>query len=420
MASDTAEKETAREGLIQGQITPESVALMRRRIGFPNPTIRSGYLQDPWNKICTEDAIRRWALSIGDDNPLYVDPAYAKKTRWGRVVAPPGFEKSMGFDRNPIMDPAELKETSKALRGVQLFYSGGDQYYWAPVTEGMELYRSRVVGKVDEKTSEFAGKSVIVTNDLCYWDQNENVIQTGVEWYVHTERRKTSKEGKYAKEKPAWYSDEQLAEIEDCYEKEYQRRGDTLFLEDCKVGQKLPKMVKGPLTITDLMNFHMGIGWITYGNPPYRLGHLNRKNFLRGFYTKNEFNAWDTVQRVHWDKGLANEVGVNSTYDIGTMRQMYTCHYLTNYAGDDGWVQRVKWEVRRFNYMGDTTWIEGEITHVRIDPQLGPLIEIAITGKNQRGDENLKAGGTILVASREHGPVKLPKAPPITPHRRKA
>ena len=30
-----------------------------------------------------------------------------------------------------------------------------------------------------------------------------------------------------------------------------------------------------------------------------------------------------------------------------------------------------------------------------------------------------KASGTILVASREHGPVKLPKAPPMTPHRRK-
>ena len=47
------------------------------------------------------------------------------------------------------------------------------------------------------------------------------------------------------------------------------------------------------------------------------------------------------------------------------------------------------------------------------------VVDIKIEGKNQRGDQNLKASGTILVASREHGPVKLPKAPPMTPHRRK-
>jgi len=417
MSDSATEDKTAEiEG---GKITEDSINLMRRRIGFPNPTIRSGYLQDPWNKVCTDDGVRRWALSIGDDNPLFNDPEYAKKTRWGRVYAPPGFEKSMGFDRNPIMEEKEMKETSKALRAVQLFYSGSEQHYWAPIVEGTELYRSKVVHKVEPKTSEFAGKSVIVTNETYYWDQHDNVLQSGVEWYVHAERRKTSgTEGKYAKEKPAWYTDEQLAEIDAAYENEYQRGKDTLFLEDCKVGQKLPKMVKGPLTITDLMNFHMGVGWITYGNPPYRLGYLNRKNFLRGFYTRNEFNSFDTVQRVHWDKGLANQVGVNSTYDIGTMRQMYACHYLTNFAGDDGWVQRVKWEVRRFNYMGDTTWIEGEITDVRIDPALGPCIDIKIEGKNQRGDQNLKASGTILVSSKEHGPVKLPKAPPMTKNRR--
>ena len=62
----------------------------------------------------------------------------------------------------------------------------------------------------------------------------------------------------------------------------------------------LPTMVKGPLTVTDLINMHMGGGWFGYGNPPLRLAFENRKK-MRGFYTKNEFGAWDVVQRVHWE-----------------------------------------------------------------------------------------------------------------------
>jgi len=51
---------------------------------------------------------------------------------------------------------------------VQLFYSGSEQFYWAPAIEGTEMYRSKVVHKVEPKTSQFAGKSVIVTNETYY------------------------------------------------------------------------------------------------------------------------------------------------------------------------------------------------------------------------------------------------------------
>ncbi len=405
------------DGLIQGRLTEESIGLMRERIGYPNPTIRSGYLKQPWNLKCTDDAVRRWALCFGDDNPLYLDPEYAAKTRWGRVIAPPAFEKSMGIDRSPLMTPEFAKRTSKALRGVQLFYSGGENIYHAPIVEGMQAYRSKWVADVAEKESRFANKTVVVTNGLSMWDQNDRVIVTGTEIYVHAERRQASREkGKYATEEPAWYTDEQMAEIEAAYDAEYRRGADTLYLEDVQVGQKLPRMVKGPLTVTDLINLHMGAGWLTYGNPPYRLAYENRK-LLRGFYSKDEYNAWDTVQRVHWDKFLATQVGVLSMYDIGAVRQMMLCHYCTNWAGDDAWIYRTRFDLRRFNYMGDVTWLDGEITAAYVDEVLGPRIEIDVTGTNQRGTQNLKGSATILVASRTKGPVGLPPPPPMPKYR---
>lgn len=405
------------DGLIRNRLTDESVELMRRRIGFPNPTLRTGVISEPWNIIATDDAIRRWSICIGDDNPLYCRPDYAVNTRWGRVIAPPGFEKSMGLDRNRKMEAEFARETSKALRGVQLFHSGGENFYYAPIVEGAKLYRARYVANVEDKASKFSGRSVIVTNGLALWDDNDKVYVNGVDWFIHSERKKkTDEKGKYADEKPAFYTDEDLAEIERAYDEEYRRGADTLYFEDVKVGQDLPRMVKGPLTVTDLINLHMGAGWLIYGNWPNRLAHENRKK-LRGFYSRDAFNSWDTIQRVHWDSQLAKDVGVNMMYDIGPVRQLHICNYLSNYTGDDGWVYRMRFEFRRFNYMGDVTWITGTITGARVDANLGPLLEVSVSGVNQRGGENVRATATILVASREHGPVKLPVSPPPPQYR---
>lgn len=406
------------EGLIRGQITDESVALMRRRIGYPNPTLRAGIHGGAWNEVATADAIRRWSLCMGDDNPFYIDRDHARQSRWGEVIAPPGFEKSMGILRSKPL-PEDLKDTNKALRGVQLFYSGGENFYYRPIVEGVKLYRGKWVDQVEPKTSEFAGRSVVVSNGICLWDDEDKVYSDGVEWFVHAERRKREAGGEKEdrpRDEPAHYTDDELAEIEAAYDAEYVRGADILYLEDVAVGQSLPRMVKGPLTVTDLINFHMGAGWLIYGIWPYRLAYENRKR-LRGFYSKNEYDAWDTVQRVHWDRNLAQEVGLGDIYDIGALRQTMVCHYLTNFAGDDAWIYRMRYEFRKFNYMGDVTWLHGRITEARVDPVLGPLIEVEVRGVNQRGHDNISASATILVASREAGLCQLPKAPAPTEHR---
>jgi acyl dehydratase len=408
--------------LIKGQITDESVEMMRRRIGYPNPTVRTGSVTLPWNVTCTPDAIRHWTEGYGDANPLYVDADHGSCTRWGGQIAPPGFEATMGYDRSPVVPDDLARETKGALRGVQLFHSGNESRFYRPIVPGDVLQKSQVVHQVDDKPrSNFAGRSVIVTNLLVWANQNGEVVSDQKKWFVHAERKPVTAEAKAdaakkterPKEEPASYTDEQLAEIEALYDAEYVRGADTLWFEDIAVGQTLPTMVKGPLTITDMINMHMGGGWFGYGNPPLRLGYENRKK-MRGFYTKNEFGAWDVVQRVHWDTVLARKVGVPATYDIGPMRWAWLIHYCTNWSGDDAWLFRVRGEFRKFNYMGDTTWITGRVTDVRVDPELGPAVDIEVTGTNQRGQQNINGSATLLVASRSHGAVRLPD-PPETP-----
>jgi acyl dehydratase len=406
-----------RQKLLIGKITDEDIEKMRRRIGSTNPTLRKGWLTTPHNPTTSLDSVRRWAISIGDDNPLYLDPAHSAASRWGGVVAPPGYEWSVGWDRSPFPDDALHNETRSALRGVQLFHSGAEYFFHRPIRAGDEMYKSEWLANVTPKESRFGKCSVLVDNANCFWNQNDEVAITSSRWFVHVERGKASERTERKEQDQApFYDDAALAEIEAAYDNEYRRGSSVLYIEDVKVGDELPRMVKGPLTITDIINLHMGGGWFTYGNPPFKLAFENRKR-LRGFYSRDAYNNWDTVQRVHWDNDLAQKVGVQRTYDIGPMRYVFVCHYLTNFAGDDAFIHRLRYELRAFNYIGDVTWLGGRITEVRDDPILGPLIEVEVVATNQRGQQNITADATILIASRKKGLARLPPAAPMTPYR---
>jgi len=405
------------QDLVIGKITDEDIEKMRRRIGFTNPTLRKGWLITPHNPTCTADAIRRWAISIGDDNPLYLNPSHAEATRWSGPIAPPGFEWSMGWDRSPFPDESLHNETRSALRGVQLFHSGAEYRFYRPIRDGEVIYKSEWLADVTLKESKFGKRSALVDNANCFWNQDDQVAITSSRWFVHVERSDASKRKEHKEQDPPpFYDDEALEKIEAAYDNEFQRGTATLYIEDVKPGDELPLMVKGPLTITDIINMHMGGGWFTYGNPPFKLAYENRKR-LRGFYSRDSFNNWDTVQRVHWDNDLAQKIGVQRTYDIGPMRYVFVCHYLTNFTGDDAFIHRLRYELRSFNYIGDVTWLSGRIKEVRDDPELGPLIEVEVVATNQRGQQNITADATILIASRTKGLAKLPPAGPMTPYR---
>jgi hypothetical protein len=129
----------ATEGMVFGLITDESVAMMSRCIGFPNPTLRPGWLNKSHTIYASYGAFRRFAIHGGSDNPFFIDEDYPKGTRWGESIAPLGFEGTMGLNRPMKMEPDFEREVRGALRGVRLFHSGGENFYYAPITGGQRL-----------------------------------------------------------------------------------------------------------------------------------------------------------------------------------------------------------------------------------------------------------------------------------------
>jgi hypothetical protein len=90
------------------------------------------------------------------------------------------------------------------------------------------------------------------------------------------------------------------------------------------------------------------------------------------------------------------------------MLMAWTINYCTNAIGDVAWIYHLRTELRKFNYFGDTTWYSGRVVAKHDTAELGPAIDIEISGKNQRGEENTKADATILVSSRNKGAIQLP------------
>ena len=358
----------------------------------------------------TPDAIRNWAQGVGDDNPLYTDESYGPGTRWGSQI---GMGTMVGHVRTPMLGdpmPRELKEATKGLfRGVHVFVSGGTWDWYRPIYPGDRVFTYRGEESVEEKKSEFAGRSVILVSRSVNLNQRGEVVGVYRTLRVNTERKKSRQKGKYAAREPASYTDADYERIDAVYAEERPRGAEPRYWEDVAVGDALHPMVKGPLTVTEIIAFHAGAyGFVPYGLKSSRLGHKNRKR-IPPFYIKNEMGVWDVAQRLHWDSEWAKAIGNPMAYDYGVLRQAWLNHFVSDWAGDDAFTERMEDSIRKFNYMGDTQFLTGKVVGKREEGGRF-LVDLEMRMVNQRDAETAYGSATVSLPTREAG---LPPLPPV-------
>jgi acyl dehydratase len=387
-------------------ISDEAFARSRQRLGIPQPLRRVSH-----NLDVTRDATRRFAFGYGDDNPLYCDRAYGAETRWGQLIAPPGFLYTMGEDAAPKPDDA----TKAILKGDPFAGLGSYQAvmefeWYRPMVEGDTCKMMLAQVGVADKKSRFGGRTAHVTNDFLYANGKGEVVGIRRGTWINAERSATKKTaGDRKSEEPVPYTPEQLAEIDAAYAAEARRGAEPRYWEDVNVGDELQRRVKGPLTTTDVVVWHLG--WGMQLTPPgaFRLQYAVRKK-APGLYPPNELNVPDTVQRLHWEPKRAQQLGLPTSYDYGAMREIWMMHAVTDWMGDDAWLWTLRCEHRKFNYIGDLTWVTGTVTDKRVQDG-HPVVDIDLACTNQRGQVTSPGSATVILPSREHGPVVLPTPP---------
>src|SRR5690606_11028142 len=117
-------------------ITDEDIERAKLLVGVVTANHRRDYLSQ-----ATPDAIRNFALSYGDDNPLFIDPKYGVTTRWGGQIAPPMILGAMQARMRGDPMPEDLRERTRGVfRGIHSFVAGGGWRWYQPVRPGDTIY----------------------------------------------------------------------------------------------------------------------------------------------------------------------------------------------------------------------------------------------------------------------------------------
>ena len=128
--------------------------------------------------VVEKGAIKKFADAVGDLNPLYMDEEYAKNSRYGSVIAPPGFFgwPTSWSESGPTF--TELRHeliTTMAEAGFPRLLDGGIEYdFYLPVRAGDILSAIQKIASITERETK-AGKIAFSVTETTYTNQNGDV-----------------------------------------------------------------------------------------------------------------------------------------------------------------------------------------------------------------------------------------------------
>ena len=341
---------------------------------------------DPWCTEATRDNIRHYAHGIGDDNPLWCDPDYASGSAHGGIVAPPSFL----FSCSRI-----ISGYVGGLPGVHAMWAGADFTWHKWIRRNDKIATESHLKDFIIRETKFSGRAVQQIYHVDFFNGDGDKVAEGDSWCFRTERdtarEKGSKYNKLKTQEKKIYTPNELTEIYRHYAEEEVRGATPRYAEDVAVGEQLPTMVKGPMTVTGFIAYAQGWGglYIRANKLAWKQIHAHP-----GLGIPNRFNIPDCPERVHWENEFATAVGAPGAYDYGPERCSWMTHHLTNWMGDDGFLLHSETKIRHHNPEGDTLFINGEVTAVD-----GDLITVAHEARNQDGALSIIGSGRVRLPS---------------------
>ncbi len=127
--------------------------------------------------------IREFADAIGDPNPVYRDPAAAKKAGLPGIPAPPTLLRTFLYEPPDAKNALGVKDWSYIVHGEQEFE------YFAPVIAGDVLTGQDRIVSIIEKESKRAGTLQIAVIESTFHNQRGEKVQVARRTLVETGKR---------------------------------------------------------------------------------------------------------------------------------------------------------------------------------------------------------------------------------------
>lgn len=106
-------------------------------------------------------AVRRFAEAIGDPNPLFNNEQAARKTRFGGMIAPPTFCRSL---------TAAIPNVKLDMTGFGVLDGGSEWEYFEPIRPGDRITAVSRVADIRERTGRL-GPMVFIVAETTYSNQ---------------------------------------------------------------------------------------------------------------------------------------------------------------------------------------------------------------------------------------------------------
>jgi acyl dehydratase len=143
-----------------------------------------GLMTQPVVNEVERGAIRRYTEAVGDPNPLYSDVEYARASRYGEVICPPGF---FGWSMKVTAGAVEVMAPVFAALingGLLRILDGGREYDFArPVRAGDTLtWYARFAGAAEKEGK--TGPMVLVTMEITYLNLDGNLVARARQTFI--------------------------------------------------------------------------------------------------------------------------------------------------------------------------------------------------------------------------------------------
>ncbi|HSE46402.1 MAG TPA: MaoC family dehydratase N-terminal domain-containing protein [Gemmatimonadales bacterium] len=334
-----------------------------RWVGQP---VGGSQLKDP----VTRNDIRRWAQGMQNPNPLYIDEEFAAESELGEFVAPQSFTicADVGHGATPAIQGT--------IPGSHMLFGGDEWWFFGPrIRPGDTLRSERLAFDYKIAHTSFAGPTMFQRGDTTYVNQRGEIVakqrSTSIRYLVANAKRMNSLQE--LEREPEW-TDEELMAVDREKLEYYATFHDhvTRYWKDVNIGDRLPQGVIGPHSIQSFSTEWRSYLFTIWGSayPDGRPTSTSQAGWLPEMSRDEEASKIDPAHadglyhgasRGHTIDRYAKVIGVPRAYGYGASMGAWVLDYVTNWAGEKGFVTHSNISYRHPPLVGDVTYLNAEV-----------------------------------------------------------
>lgn len=358
-----------------GKITDEALARIRSKIGVERAAM-------PWASVLSEDICRHYAMySIATDNPRYVGSSDGEQAAQIAPIATAEY----------VACSLDKRLGGPGLPGIFALHAQDAWTFFRRAELNERVQATVRLASIEERESRWGGRAVWQDMDIDFHSASGELISRYTPTTVRAERQKARESQKYEAREPYVYSDDEVERILADYAEEGKRVAPTSF-GSIAIGDSVGQVVKGPLTVMDLMCW-----WIGAGGPyvhAFKQRYLQQQRHPTLAIRDAVTNVPRSPEDAHFDSEYAKRSGVGNMYDIGRQRTASVVHLVTNWASPSMMISRIETKFRAPVFVGDCSWYRGHVSSLDESSQ---AVGVSVEGVNQRGEVHTTGTVTLFM-----------------------